>query len=157
MVDLMVRAVVDLSLHFLPDMVKRNRGGILNIGSTAGYSPVPFTSVYAASKAFVISFSQAIREENRGTGVRIACIVPGVTDTNLDGDGHGERRGALDMVGTADPADVGKAAVDVLEANEAARTYGWNNKALAAVQNMLPDSINAQLIAKSRGKPGEDE
>jgi len=156
MVDLMVRTVVDLSLRFLPDMVQRGRGGILNLGSTAGYSPVPFTAVYAASKAFVISFSQAIREENRDSGVRIACIVPGITDTNLDGDGHGEKRGVLDAVGIDDPADVAKGAVDVLENNEAARTFGWNNKLLAAAQSLLPESTNAHLIAKSRGRPGED-
>ncbi|WP_183926206.1 SDR family oxidoreductase, partial [Sphingomonas sp. BK069] len=157
MVDLMVRAVVDLSLQFLPDMVKRGRGGILNLGSTAAYSPVPFTSVYAAAKAFVVSFSKAVREENRDTGVRIACIVPGITDTNLAGDGHGEKRGTLDLVGIDNPADVAKGAVDVLEANEAARTFGWNNKLLAAAQGVLPDSANAYLVAKSRGRPGDED
>lgn len=157
MVDVMVRAVVDLSLHFLPDIVKRRRGGILNIGSTAGYRSVPFTSVYAASKAFVISFSQAIREENIDKGVRIACIVPGITDTNLDGQGHGERRGVLDLVGIDDPADVAKGAVDVLEANEAARTFGWNNKLLNVAQSLLPESVNAHLIAKARGEPTEED
>lgn len=156
MVDVMVRAVVDMSLQFLPDMVKRGRGGILNLGSTAGYNPVPFTSVYAASKAFVISFSQAIREENIESGVRIACVVPGVTSTDLSGEGHGEQRGTLDAVGVAEPDDVAKAAVDVLEANDAAKTLGWNNKLLAAAQSLLPDSANAHLIAKSRGRPGEE-
>jgi short-subunit dehydrogenase len=82
-IDLMVRAVVELSLRFLPEMVKRRKGGILNIGSTACYQPVPYTSIYAASKAFILSWSQAIREENRhrDTGVRIAQVVPGVTET----------------------------------------------------------------------------
>lgn len=156
MVDVMVRAVVDLSLKFLPDMVKRGRGGILNLGSTAGYNPVPFTSAYAASKAFVISFSQAIREENRDSGVRVACVVPGVTSTDLSGEGHGEQRGTLDAVGVAEPDEVAKAAVDVLEANDAAKTLGWNNKLLAAAQSLLPDSVNAHLVAKSRGRPGEE-
>ena len=156
MVDVMVRAVVDMSLKFLPDMVKRGRGGILNLGSTAGYNPVPFSSVYAASKAFVISFSQAIREENIDSGVRIACVVPGVTSTNLSGEGHGEQRGTLDAVGVAEPGDVAKAAVDVLEANDAAKTLGWNNKLLAAAQSLLPNSASAHLIAKSRGRPGEE-
>ena len=80
-IDLMVRAVVDLSLRFLPDMVKRRKGGILNVGSTACYQPVPYTSIYAASKEFILSWSQAIREENRhlDTGVLIAQVVPGVS------------------------------------------------------------------------------
>lgn len=157
MLDLMVRAVVNLSLLFLPDMVKRGRGGVLNIASTAGYEAVPYTAIYAASKAFVISFSQAIREENRDTGVRFACIVPGVTETNLDGQGHGERRGALDWVGIADPEDVAKVAVDVLEANDAARIHGWNNRLLQAAQDLLPKSVNAHLIAKARGRPGDED
>jgi short-subunit dehydrogenase len=59
-IDLMVRAVVELSLRFLPEMAKRRKGGILNIGSTACYQPVPYTSIYAASKAFILSWSQAI-------------------------------------------------------------------------------------------------
>lgn len=98
-IDLMVRAVVELSLRYLPEMKERRRGGILNVGSTAAFQPVPYTAMYAASKAFVHSFSQAIREESRDTGVRMACIIPGVTDTNLDGQGHGERRGVIDWVG----------------------------------------------------------
>jgi short-subunit dehydrogenase len=156
MIDVMARALVDMSLHFLPDMVKRRRGGILNLGSTAGYAAVPYTSAYAASKAFVISFSQAIREENRDNGVRIACIVPGVTQTNLDGERHGERRGVLDLVGIDDPADVAKGAVEVFEANDPAKIFGWNNKILQLAQDLLPTSVNAHLIAKSRGAPGEE-
>ncbi|KAI7410521.1 hypothetical protein KC336_g12375 [Hortaea werneckii] len=54
-IDVMVRAVVELSLRFLPDMVKQGKGGILNVGSTACYQPVPYTSMYAASKAFILS------------------------------------------------------------------------------------------------------
>jgi short-subunit dehydrogenase len=114
-VDVMVRAVIDLSLHFLPGMVERGSGGLLNVCSTACYQPVPFTAMYAASKAFMLSWSQAIREENIDTGVRIAMIVPGITETNLDGQGHGERRGALDAVGIDKPETVAKAAVDAYE------------------------------------------
>lgn len=155
-VDLMVRAPVDLMLRFLPSMKQRGRGGVLNLGSTAGHQPVPFSAAYAASKAFVISFSQAIREEHRDTGVRIACIVPGVTETNLDGQGHGERRGALDYVGIDQPAAVAKVAVDALENNDAARIVGLNNKVLQAVLNATPDSLSARLIAAVRGAPGQE-
>lgn len=152
-IDLMVRAPVDLMLRFLPDMKRRRRGGVLNLGSTAGHQPVPYSATYAASKAFVISFSQAVREEYRDSGVRIACIVPGVTETNLDGQGHGERRGALDYVGIDQPADVAKVAVDALEANDPARVVGLNNKMLQAVLNATPDSLSARLIAAVRGAP----
>jgi short-subunit dehydrogenase len=158
-IDLMVRAVVELSLRFLPDMVKRRKGGILNVGSTACYQPVPYTSIYAASKAFILSWSQAIREENRhrDTGVRIAQIVPGVTETNLDGKGHGERRGPIEWVGVDKPADVAKVAVDAFVENAAAKVVGWNNWAFHAGLNVLPDSTKAMLVSASRGVPGEED
>lgn len=158
-IDLMVRAVVDLSLRFLPDMVKRRKGGILNVGSTACYQPVPYTSIYAASKAFILSWSQAIREENlhRDTGVRIAQVVPGVTETNLDGKGHGEKRGPIEWVGVDKPADVAKVAVDALVENAAAKVVGWNNWAFHAGMNVLPDSAKAKLVSASRGVPGEED
>lgn len=122
----MLRAAVELSLRFLPDMVERRKGGILNVGSTACYQPVPYTSIHAASKAFILSWSQAIREENLhcNTGVRIAQIVPGVTETNLDGKGHGEKRGPIEWVDVDQPADVAKAAVDALVGNAAAKAVG---------------------------------
>jgi len=156
--DLMVRAVIEMSLRFLPDMVKRRKGGVLNVGSTACYQPVPYTAIYGASKAFVLSFSQAIREEqlHRDTGVRFACVVPGVTDTNLDGEGHGEKRGPIEWVGVDKPADVAKVAVDALQENAAARVVGWNNSAFHTAMNILPDSAKAKLVSSSRGAPGQE-
>lgn len=160
-IDLMVRAVVELSLRFLPEMVKRRKGGILNVGSTACYQPVPYTSIYAASKAVILSWSQAIRKENRhrDTGVRIAQIVPGVTETNLDDKGHGERRGPIEWVGFDQPADVAKVAVDALVENVAAKVVGWNNWAFHAGMNVLSDSAKAKamLVSASHGVPGEDD
>ena len=70
MVDLDVRAVVDLTSRFLPGMLARGRGGVLNVSSMMGYMPVPYEAVYAASKAFVLSFSKALAYETMGTGVR---------------------------------------------------------------------------------------
>ncbi|KAI7153842.1 NAD(P)-binding protein [Hortaea werneckii] len=158
-IDVMVRAGVELSLRFLPYMVKQGKGGLLNVGSTACYQPVPYTSMYAASKAFILSWSQAIREEQRHnqTGVRIAQVVPGVTETNLDGKGHGEKRGPIELVGVDQPADVAKVAVDAYEENAAAKVVGWNNTAFHTVMNTLPDSAKAMLVSASRGKPTEDD
>jgi short-subunit dehydrogenase len=157
-VDLMVRTVVEMSLLFLPGMKERRKGGILNIGSTACYQPVPYTAIYAASKAFVLSFSQAIREENiqGDTGVRIACVVPGVTQTNLDGQGHGEKRGPIEKIGVDQPEDVAKVAVDTFRDNAAERVVGWNNYAFHTAMGLLPDSVNAKVVAMSRGPPGQE-
>jgi short-subunit dehydrogenase len=102
-----------------------------------------------------MSWSQAVHQENLETGVRVACVVPGITATNLDGQGHGETRGAIDKVGIDQPEDVAKVAVDVYEANESARVVGWNNKIQSTVFNLIPDSITSGVIASARGPPDE--
>lgn len=155
-VDVMVRVVVDLSLRFLPGMLERKRGGILNIGSTAAYQPVPYTAVYAACKAFLLSWSQAVREENINSGVRVACIVPGITQTNLNGQGGGETRGALDYVGIHKSDDVAKAALDAFEKNSAAEIIGLNNKLLRLAGVAVPASVMAKVVATSRGAPEDN-
>jgi short-subunit dehydrogenase len=83
MVRLNVTAVVELTGHLLPGMVKRGRGGVLNVASTAAYVPGPLQAVYYASKAFVKSFSEALTEETRGTGVRVTALCPGPVDTGF--------------------------------------------------------------------------
>jgi uncharacterized protein len=74
-------AVVTLAHAFLPGMVERGRGGIINVASTAGMQPLPYESVYAATKAFVISFTDALHAELRGSGVRVLAINPGPVQT----------------------------------------------------------------------------
>jgi short-subunit dehydrogenase len=79
MIDLNVRALVELT-HLLWDgMVSRRRGGVLNVASTAAFQPGPLMAVYYASKAFVLSFSEALWEEARGTGLNVSCLCPGPT------------------------------------------------------------------------------
>jgi short-subunit dehydrogenase len=74
-------AVVTLSHAFLPGMVSRRRGGVINVASSAGFQPIPYESVYAATKAFVISFTDALHTELRGTGVRAMSVNPGPVPT----------------------------------------------------------------------------
>jgi short-subunit dehydrogenase len=83
LVDLDVRAVVDLTLRFLPGMLARHRGGVINLASMMGYMPVPYEATYAASKAFVLSFTKALAYETMGTGVRVSVVAPGPVATRL--------------------------------------------------------------------------
>lgn len=83
MIDLNVRAVVELAHLFLPDMLKKKSGRILNVGSTAGFQPGPYMSTYYATKAFVNSFSEGLHEELRGTGVTCTVLAPGATATEF--------------------------------------------------------------------------
>lgn len=78
-----VTALVHLTRLFLPGMVERRRGRVLNIASTAGFQPGPYMATYYATKAFVVSFSEAIAHELRGTGVRVTCHCPGATATEF--------------------------------------------------------------------------
>jgi short-subunit dehydrogenase len=78
-----VAALTELAGLFLPGMIQKKRGGILNVGSVAGFLPGPNMAVYYASKAFVLSFSEALAEELKGTGVVVSAFCPGATETNF--------------------------------------------------------------------------
>jgi short-subunit dehydrogenase len=88
MVELNITALVLLTNLLLPDMVRRGHGRILNIGSVAGFAPLPTMSVYAASKSFVLSFSEAISAELNGTGVTVTCLCPGAAKTGFSRTAH---------------------------------------------------------------------
>jgi short-subunit dehydrogenase len=81
LLDVNIRALTELTLRFLPGMVARGRGGILNVGSITAYTPGPNMAAYHASKAFVRSFSAALATEVEGTGVTVTCLSPGVVRT----------------------------------------------------------------------------
>jgi short-subunit dehydrogenase len=83
MVDVNIAALVDLTRRFLPGMIERRRGGILNLASTAAFQPGPRLAVYYASKAFVLSLSEALSEETRGTGVTVTALCPGPTTSEF--------------------------------------------------------------------------
>lgn len=83
MVQLNILALVDLTHHFLPLMQQRRSGSIINVSSIAAFQPIPYLSVYAASKAFVLSFSEALWAENRNYGVRVLAVCPGPTETSF--------------------------------------------------------------------------
>ncbi|MGH1396656.1 MAG: SDR family NAD(P)-dependent oxidoreductase [Trichormus sp.] len=83
MIQLNVLALVDLTHKFLPLMRERRSGSIINVSSIAAFQPIPYLSVYAASKAFVLSFSEALWAENRDYGVRVLVVCPGPTESNF--------------------------------------------------------------------------
>jgi len=83
MIDLNVRMLSDLTMRLAPAMVQRGRGGIMNIASTASFQPGPYLAVYYATKAYVLSFSEALNQELRGTGVHVTAVCPGPTVTGF--------------------------------------------------------------------------
>ena len=81
MIEVNVAALTQLTALLLPGMLARRRGTILNVASTAAFQPGPNWAVYCAAKAYVLSFTEALAEEARGSGVRVSCLAPGATDT----------------------------------------------------------------------------
>ena len=108
-VQVNITALVELTGLFLPAMVARGQGGILNVGSVAGFVPGPRMAVYYASKAFVLSFSEGLQEELRGTGVRVTNLCPGPTESNFSqvARSHRVRRAQATKMSAAVVAQVG--------------------------------------------------
>jgi short-subunit dehydrogenase len=110
MIRVNAEALVALAGLYLPRMVSRGAGSIINVASTVGLSPVPYLAVYAATKAFVLSFSNALWAEYRRSGVRVVAVCPGPTVTRFH-----ERLAREAPPVALDPAGVVKAAFDALE------------------------------------------
>jgi short-subunit dehydrogenase len=83
MIDLNITALTAMTRQFVPGMVERKQGGILNVASTASFQPIPFMGVYAATKAYVLSLSEALAEELAPHGVKVSCLCPGPTETEF--------------------------------------------------------------------------
>jgi len=115
MVNLNCRTLLDLRKLFLPEMTSRKKGAIINIASAAGFFPVPYMATYAATKAFVINFSEALAEEVKNKGVRIVCACPGATATKFQkraGINASEHR---DLMQLADPNTVAEQTIEALK------------------------------------------
>jgi uncharacterized protein len=108
MIQVNVAALTCLARLFLPGMISRRSGGILNVGSTAGFQPGPYMAVYYATKAFVLSFTEALAEELLGTGVTVTCLAPGATATGFAATANLEHK-LLFRLGTMDARTVARA------------------------------------------------
>jgi uncharacterized protein len=136
-----VAAVVDLTRLYLPGMLERDRGAIVNVASTAGFQPVPFMAVYGATKAFVISFTEALWAETRGTGVRVTALCPGATDT-----GFFDVAGDDAQIGRRMPAErVVRSALRALDRRAPSVIPGAGNWLLANSSRFGPRGLIARI------------
>lgn len=146
MIELNVTAVVAMTHHFLGKMRERGSGTIINVSSGASFQPIPFFATYAASKAFVTSFTEAIAEENRPFGIHILALCPGTTDT-----GFFEASGIKDptkVKGVQTPDQVVDAALKALNRGKSKVVSGWTNYLVASAVNLLPNSLITRVMAK---------
>lgn len=133
-IQLNIGTLVDLTIAFLPGMVKRKSGAVVNIASTASYQPVPGLAVYAATKAFIRSFTEAVWGEVPA-GVKVFAVSPGATATEF-----------FDVAGTkpvgnlAPPSDVVRVILQQLDSENPAPStiVGWQNRIMARVSRIVP-------------------
>jgi short-subunit dehydrogenase len=147
-----ITGTIYLIQRLAPDMVKRKEGRILITGSIAGFIPGSFAAVYNGTKAFIDSFSFALREEIKDTGVTVTCLMPGATDTEFF-----ERAGMEDTaVGIAkkdSPALVAEIGFDAMMDGQGDVVTGWKNKLQTAMASVTPAGVLAAQHRK-QAEPG---
>lgn len=150
MVDLNVAAVVDLTYAAVRAMTARQSGSILNVSSIGGFQASPGFAVYAATKAFVTSFTTAVHEEVKGSGVSVTALCPGFTRTNFQERAGMEAAGLPQFV-WQEPDQVVAAALAGLEKNRAVVIPGILNKSTVGIVKLLPAAV-ARRLAKLVGE-----
>ena len=137
MIQVNVTALTHLTRLFLPAMIQRRGGGILNVGSIAGFQPGPYMAVYYATKAYVLSFTEALAEELLATGVKVTCLAPGPTATGFAAAADMEKK-LLFRLGTADAKTVAQAGYRGFRRGKLLVIPGVMNKLGAFAGRFLP-------------------
>ncbi|HEY0078909.1 MAG TPA: SDR family oxidoreductase [Pyrinomonadaceae bacterium] len=145
MIDLNVKALVALTHLYIRPMRERRRGTIINVASTAAFQGVPYMATYAATKAFVLSFSEALSEENRPYGIRVLALCPGSTDTNFFEVAQGERPPQSIM---QTPRQVVETALKAVERNRSHVISGWGNFWMVEAERFAPRSLVARIAGR---------
>ncbi|RMD57515.1 SDR family oxidoreductase [Candidatus Woesearchaeota archaeon] len=152
MIHLNALALTDLTRLIVPKMVSRGRGRIANIGSVASFFPGPYMAVYFATKAYVLSFTQALSEELSGTGVSATCVCPGRTATGFQRESHQESSRAIKGKRLLSPEFVARLAFDAIMKRDVVCIIGFRAKLNALLSKVLPLWL-VRRIAKSKMAP----
>jgi short-subunit dehydrogenase len=156
MIDINIQALTHVTHALLPQLIRSGRGAILNVSSIASFLPIPKMSVYAASKAYVTSFSEGIRAELRGTGVSVTALCPGPVDTEFFN--IAERPDATESAPAPEffKVPVEKVAREALQAvlRDRARVVpGWHVWLIMGIAALVPIAIVRLFLTKRRGEP----
>src|SRR3954470_10791140 len=146
MIDLNDRALVELTHIYWPRMIANRRGGVLNVASTAAFQPGPLMAIYYASKAFVLSFSEALWEEARDTGVKVSCLCPGPTVSKFrERAGTGKTR--LSRAGVPmSSMSVARMGYDAWQSNKRVAITGMRNRVTASLVPFLPRTTLLRIV-----------
>ncbi len=151
LVEVDVAAVVELCTRFLPGMVERGRGAILNVASTAAFQPLPGQAAYSAAKAFVLSYTQSLAGELRGTGVHASVLCPGPVDTNfadVAGFTPQETEASLPRILWEDADVVARAGIDGLDHGRMVVIPGTLNRVAAGLAWVSPRRVLVPMVAR---------
>ena len=140
MIDLNCGALAELAHAVLPGMIERKAGAILNVASTAAFQPGPGMAVYFATKAFVLSFSEALHDEVKRHGVRVSCLCPGPTRTEFRSVSGFDPKGPLGKL-SADAVSVVASGIKGLDINKAVVVPGLTNKVISQVHRLFPRAL----------------
>jgi len=150
MVDLNIRALLDLTLRFLPDIIA-TKGKILNVASIASYFPGPGMAVYYASKSFVSSFSRALNQELKAAGVTVTVLNPGVIATGFQERAGFHKIKELSKMKGASALPVAEAGYKALIAGKRVVVPGLDNKLATLIVPLVPDALLLPLVARFQG------
>lgn len=154
MVGLNVTTLTDLTHRFLPGMVSRGRGRVMNVASTAAFMPGPLMAVYYATKAYVLSLSEALNEELRGTGVSVTALCPGPVETGFQARAGMEESKLVggNRSAVVDAETVAREGVDAMLRGQAVRVVGRVNQMQALLPRLLPRSVVPRIVRQAQDR-----
>jgi short-subunit dehydrogenase len=150
MLQVNIMALTHLTRLFLPGMIERGIGRVLNMGSTAAFVPGPLMAAYYASKAYVLSFSEAIADELRGTGVTVTVLCPGATETGFQKRADMENSRLVQGRRIMDPTSVARAGYKAMMQGKAVEVPGLGNKAVPFFVRLAPRRLVPGLVRRAQ-------
>jgi uncharacterized protein len=147
-IDVNLRAATDLMLRFLPAMVERRRGHVLNVGSVASFVPGPRMAVYFATKAYLLSLSQALTLEVRESGVTVTCLCPGPLKTRFLARAGADKTALFKGLRKLRAAEVARAGWDAMKAGRALCVPGIGNKVAVTATRFLPRAAVLAIVGR---------
>jgi short-subunit dehydrogenase len=149
MIDLNIRALSDLTLRYLPQMIAKGSGGVINVSSVAGFMPGPHMAVYFATKAFVLSFTDALAEEMKASGVTVMSLCPGPVETNFQARAGMKRARALSRINPMSAGEVARAGWAGFKAKERMVVPGLLNKLTAYGARGAPRRLLLPIVRRA--------
>lgn len=142
MLRLNINSLVGLTYLFIPEMLKNGNGGVINVASTAAFQPVPYIAAYSASKAFVLSFSEALYGEYKHSGLTILALCPGYTSTNFFAEAHADTSG----LSFETPEKVAETGLNALSKGKNYHISGTSNYMQSILPRILPRRLAIKVV-----------